>query len=243
MRQDQPTDLWIGTYASILDACGVLPGAKVADLACGTGDLTLALARAGYAVVGADLSEEMLSLARDKAAEAGFHAIPWIRQDLAELSLPGRYQAILSACDGVNYLTEDGRLASFLRRAYGLLEPGGVLAFDLSAPGKLLPMAGQIYTLDEDEGAYIWTNTLEEKAVLRMELTLFLRREDGAFTRHEEVHRQRAYTKTELESALREAGFSGVSVTAAFDGSPIKKNTQRYLVTARKGRGKEKHGR
>ena len=41
----------------------------VADLGCGTGDLTLALARAGYDMIGIDLSEEMLCILREKMHE------------------------------------------------------------------------------------------------------------------------------------------------------------------------------
>ncbi len=237
MRQDQPVELWIETYGSILSRSGVKPGARVADLACGTGGLTIPLAEAGYRLIGADLSEDMLSLARDKAARAGLRDIPWICQDLADLSLPGSYDAVLCACDGVNYLTEDGEIRSFLSRAYDALMPGGVLAFDVSGPAKLLPMAGQIYAMDTDEGAYIWTNASEDGNVIRMELTIFLARPDGLFTRSEEVHRQRAYSADELKGFLKAAGFSSVSVTD-FTGLPVGKSTQRILVTAKKRKGK-----
>ena len=46
-------------------------GERILDLGCGTGDLTLMLAQAGYDVIGIDRSEEMLSVLREKADELG----------------------------------------------------------------------------------------------------------------------------------------------------------------------------
>ena len=49
-----------------LKAHGIQDGI-VADFGCGTGELTLMLAQAGYDMIGIDVSEEMLSVLRDKA--------------------------------------------------------------------------------------------------------------------------------------------------------------------------------
>ena len=49
-----------------LTAHGVTDGI-VADFGCGTGELTLMLAQAGYDMIGIDRSEEMLSELREKA--------------------------------------------------------------------------------------------------------------------------------------------------------------------------------
>ena len=43
----------------------------VLDLACGTGSVSVRLAKAGYEVIGVDLSPDMLAVARQKAQAAG----------------------------------------------------------------------------------------------------------------------------------------------------------------------------
>ena len=53
-----------------LKAHGIQDGI-VADFGCGTGELTLMLAQAGYDMIGIDVSEEMLSVLRDKADALG----------------------------------------------------------------------------------------------------------------------------------------------------------------------------
>ena len=55
---------------SELAAHGINDG-LLADLGCGTGELTLMLSQAGYDVIGIDRSEEMLSVLREKADELG----------------------------------------------------------------------------------------------------------------------------------------------------------------------------
>lgn len=53
-----------------LEAHGIHDGI-VADLGCGTGELTLMLTQAGYDMIGIDQSEEMLCVVRDKAEQLG----------------------------------------------------------------------------------------------------------------------------------------------------------------------------
>ena len=60
-------------YAHIraeLQAHGIQDGI-LADLGCGTGELTLMLTQAGYDMIGIDQSEEMLCVVRDKAEQLG----------------------------------------------------------------------------------------------------------------------------------------------------------------------------
>ena len=77
----------------------------VADLGCGTGDLTLALAQAGYDMIGIDLSEEMLCILREKkcmnrAGRASF----LLQQDLRSLDLYGTVRAAVSTFDTLNHI-------------------------------------------------------------------------------------------------------------------------------------------
>ena len=80
-----------------LAAHGIRDGI-LADLGCGTGDLTLMLAQAGYDVIGIDRSEEMLSVLREKADELDMTGrILLLRQDLLSLDLYGTIRAAVSS--------------------------------------------------------------------------------------------------------------------------------------------------
>lgn len=78
-----------------LRAQGITEGI-VADLGCGTGELTLRLAEAGYDMIGVDLSSEMLCVVREKAAEAKIENLLLLNQDITQLDLFGTVRGVVS---------------------------------------------------------------------------------------------------------------------------------------------------
>src|SRR5262249_31094040 len=101
------------------------PVRRVVDLGIGTGDLVVALARAGYAVVGVDRSQPMLDLARAKIAAARLAAVPTLlRQDIRALRLDQRADAAVCVYTVANQLTADGDLGRALAAVRDALMPG-----------------------------------------------------------------------------------------------------------------------
>ena len=107
-------------------------GQAVLEVACGTGRVAIQLAREGFAVVGLDLSEAMLDVAREKSA--GLDNIRWAQGDMRSFDLeeafglaiiPGHsFQNLLTAAD------QAACLASIRRH----LVPGGQLVVHLDHP-------------------------------------------------------------------------------------------------------------
>jgi ubiquinone/menaquinone biosynthesis C-methylase UbiE len=207
LMQDVDYAAWAAFYTALLDSLGVSPGAAVAECACGTGGLTVPLA-ARYDMTGIDLSEEMLSQAVPKAKSAGRN-VRFVRQDMRRLRLMRPADAVLATCDGINYLLKDNDLAAFLNAAFHALKPGGALAFDISSPGKLRGTLGDnVLTLSEEDVAYIWHNRWSDsERVVQMNLSIFVRRPDGAYDRIVEQQAQRAWDEQEVLDALAKAGF------------------------------------
>ena len=105
----------------LLDALPPAP-ARVADLGCGTGTLSLLLAEEGYAVDGVDVSPEMVRLAKEKAA--GRDGVRFTEADASAPPLdPHSYDVVL--CRHVLWAMPDP--AATLRRWIDLLAPGGRL--------------------------------------------------------------------------------------------------------------------
>lgn len=210
LMRDVDYDGWAGYLASFLP-----PGAAVADCACGTGEITLRLARRGFRVTGVDISEAMLDVAAQKARRAGL-AVPFIRQDMARLQLHHPLEAVVCACDGVNYLSSLPAVSRFFQAARAALKPGGLLLFDVSSAYKLENVLGCNTFAEEEEGcAYIWRNAFDAKSrLLEMGLTFFTREADGRYSRFTERHIQRAHTQQELLGALEKAGFEAAAYGA-----------------------------
>lgn len=208
LMDDYDYDAWSEHYLSLVSgALGGMP-ARMVECACGTGSLTVRFAAAGLSVIGVDLSAAMLRRAEEKARKWGVQA-GFVRQDMRRLDLPRRVQAVLATCDGVNYLTTKEDVCAFFASAYQALTPGGVLCFDCSSRHKLEETMGNAFFGEERDGlAVLWQNTLNrERHILTMDVTFFVREEDGRYRRFREQHRQRAHSEQEIVAWLREAGF------------------------------------
>jgi 2-polyprenyl-3-methyl-5-hydroxy-6-metoxy-1,4-benzoquinol methylase len=100
-------------------------GERVLDLACGSGRHSLELVRQGFEVVGADISPELLEIARRDAERDGLEAA-FVEADLRDLEFDAEFDIVLSLNDGaIGYLeTEAENLRTFevISRS---LKPGG----------------------------------------------------------------------------------------------------------------------
>jgi demethylmenaquinone methyltransferase/2-methoxy-6-polyprenyl-1,4-benzoquinol methylase len=109
------------------DRAGVSAGDSVLDVCCGTGDLSLELARRvspGGSVVGCDFSEQMLDLAREKAASRGAGSVRFEWADALKLPYDdGRFDAVTVGFGVRNFADREQGLRELSR----VLKPGGRL--------------------------------------------------------------------------------------------------------------------
>src|ERR1700752_3611843 len=73
-------------------------GDPVLELGCGTGRITLAIAEAGYRIVGLDISERMLERALEKRGAMPREArerVQLVREDMTEFELGGKFRTIV----------------------------------------------------------------------------------------------------------------------------------------------------
>ena len=114
------------------DLAAVGPGSRALDVATGTGDLAIELARrvgSDGEVVGSDFSEEMLALARRKAPEIAFES-----GNALELPYPdGRFDAATVGFGARNFSDLDRGLAEMAR----VVRPGGrVVVLEITTPQR-----------------------------------------------------------------------------------------------------------
>lgn len=102
--------------------------APVLDAGCGIGDLTLALAAAGYAATGIDISTAAIDQATERAAEGDLDVrfIQGDARNLAALGLAGPQFNTIIDCTLFHSLPLDAR-DDYLRGIYAAANPGGRL--------------------------------------------------------------------------------------------------------------------
>ena len=192
-------------------ARSALPIHTVLDLACGTGSLTLELARRGYEMIGVDQAEEMLAQAAEKCRQASEIPPLFLHQSMDKLDLYGTIDACVCCLDSVNYVTSPQKLERAFQRVHTFLMPGGLFVFDVNTPDKLRALDGQVF-LDESADAYcVWrADYSARRRVCTYGMDLFTLEPDGRWSRAEELHEEYAYEPDELEALLIRAGFSRI---------------------------------
>jgi SAM-dependent methyltransferase len=112
----------------------------IVELGCGSGIMTEAVSTAGYDVLGFDLSEAMISLARKRAPKAQFR-----QESFLDAELPPCI-AVTAIGEVLNFLFDHRntmrRLRKLVRRAYAALGSGGLFLLDVAGPGRV-PRAGR----------------------------------------------------------------------------------------------------
>ncbi len=221
-------------YMELLRREGLKPKTAV-DLACGTGSVAIILAQMGMQVVGVDLSEEMLTVAAQKAQSLPQPPL-FVCQPLQKLYLPKAVDLAVCALDSLDYITEPADCRAAIHRVYKALNPGGCFIFDVNTPEKLRAMDGQVF-LDEDDDVYcVWRGAFDDETnICSYAMDLFQRR-GGVWHRSFEEHREYAYSAQQLTQYLKEAGFTGIRVYGDRRFGPPENGEQRIYIKARKGR-------
>lgn len=162
--------------------------------------------RAGYDMAGLDLSPAMLSRAEALTFEEGLK-IRYLQGDVARFRALEKYDFITAINDCINYISKEKLLSAF-ENVRSALNKNGIFLFDISSARKFREkIANTVCADDREDVTYLSFNSLEgEKAV--MDVTLFVRRRDGAFERRDERHIQYIYEEAEIVAALEKAGFS-----------------------------------
>ena len=220
-------------YHQILEREGVKPRTAV-DLACGTGSVALLLAQKGYAVTGVDMSEEMLTVAFQRAMEQETQPV-FVCQKLQQLHLPRAVDMAVCALDGLDYILDPADCQKAIQRVYKALNPGGIFIFDVNTPEKLRAMDGQVF-LDEDEDVYcVWRGEFDQDTnICSYGMDLF-QRQGNVWHRSFEEHQEYAYSVEQLRKYLKDAGFTHIRVYADGKLEAPGAGEQRVYFSARKG--------
>lgn len=205
----------------------------VLELGCGTGSMTELLADCGYDMIGVDNSVEMLEIAQEKKAQSG-HDILYLLQDMREFELYGTVRAVVSVCDSMNYVTDEGDLLTVFRLVNNYLDPGGIFIFDMNTVYKYDTLGESVIAENRDEGSFIWENWYDEETKINeYDLTLFIREEGGLYRKYEETHYQRAWEPGEIRRLLAAAGLQFLAVYDAFTHEPPRPDSERVYFIAR----------
>lgn len=211
-------------------------GGLLLDLACGTGSLSVEMAGKGYDVIGVDASWEMLSVAREKAAQAGADIL-FLCQKMQRLDLYGTIDAAICALDSINHITNGDDVLRIFQRVSLFLNDGGLFVFDANTIHKHRETLGdKAFIYDLDRVFCAWQNYYEPKNhSVRIQLDFF-EKDGNAYYRSSECFVERAYPQEQLCAWLEDAGLEVVAVYGELTDLPPAQEADRLVYVARKHR-------
>jgi SAM-dependent methyltransferase len=204
-----------------------LDSGLVIDLGCGAGEWARLLVRAGFEVLGYDVSEHMVRLARQTAPDAAFECASLYAAELRPSV------AITALGEALNYATSgdaptDVALGGLFRRVAKCLQPGGLFAFDVIVQSDDPPMNYRTWRKGEDWAVMGEVAEDAERHVLVRDSTIF-REHDGAWRRSEERHEVLVLNAERLTELLSDAGFD-VSVGTSYGSHELLDRRRAFLA-------------
>ena len=202
------------------------------DVACGTGNVTVRLAKHFKDIYAVDLSEDMLREAFNKLKENRIKG-KILCQDMTEMQLNRKFDLITSVLDSTNYITDEDDLEKYFSSVKEHLKDDGIFIFDVNSYYKLSEILGNnIYTYSEEDVFYTWENVFEDDMV-SMFLTFFVKQGE-LYERFEEEHFERAYKEEELESALSNCGLKVINKFDGYSNNKVQANSERIVYVVKK---------
>lgn len=217
----------------VMERFGHAPG-RTLDLACGTGSLTIELAKKGVDIFGVDASAEMLTEALDKAYDNDMQIL-FVRQNMQSLELPETVDTVVCTLDSVNHITSKKALTAAFERVAEYLADDGLFVFDANTIYKHREVLGDnCYIYDMPEVFCAWQNNYDPKNN-KVIITLdFFERRDDMYIRSSEQFTERAYSREEMSGMLSAAGLEIAAVYGDMTFEEPSENEQREIYAVRK---------
>jgi SAM-dependent methyltransferase len=181
------------------------------DLCCGTGQLSAYFLEKDYRVVGLDLSDEMLKLAKAKlmpyvvAKKAAF-----IQADATCFELEESFGLVVSTYDALNHLPDMESLVGCFRSTFNVLEECGYFIFDLNTSLGLKNWNSM--SVNPGEDVFLFNRGIYDDQTVKAwtKITGFVRNDDGFYERFDETVYNTAFELSAVESNLLLTGFRTV---------------------------------
>lgn len=207
----------------------------ILELACGTGDLAIRLQKRGYEVTGLDLSQDMLTMADEKAFDAK-EELQWVQGDMRDLRGIGEFQSVTCYSDSLCYLQSEPDMQQTFDEVYQVLAENGCFLFDVHSVYQVEEGFKDYSFHDQtDDFAFLWDSYPgKETHSVEHFLTFFVKDQDETFVRKDELHQERTYEIKDYLRMLENAGFSNVEVYGDFTDEKPTETTKRLFFVAHK---------
>ena len=216
--------------AGVAGLLGLPDGARLLDFCCGPGRHAIEFSKQGLDVTGLDRTAHYLSIAGEKAEEAGV-SLETVLGDARTTQWDATFDAAVSLYTSFGYFEDPGEDRKMLANVYDALKPDGQVLLDMS--GK--EVVARAFSNESSETLPDGTELRETRAVepgWEWVRNRWVIEKDGE--RHETTFRVRVYSGVELKAILLSVGFVDLRLYGSLDGAPYDEQARRLVAVARK---------
>lgn len=218
--------------STLFERYGVKGREPILDLACGTGSLTVELAKLGYDMIGVDSAATMLSEAQEKKYRENVDVL-FLCQDMTELDLYGTVSGTVCMLDSLNHLESEEDVRKTIENVALFTEHGGIFIFDVNTIYKHREiLADNTFVYDYDDVYCVWQNSLNDDNSVDISLDIF-ELDGDVYLRSAEDITERAYPLESIEIWLNENEFEVLHIFDEMSDNPVNDKTQRAVFVAR----------
>jgi SAM-dependent methyltransferase len=214
-------------------------GDPILELMCGTGRVTIPLAKKGFNITGLDISSEMLGVARQKAKDAGLE-INWIEADGRDFSLKEKYSCVFIPFNSFLNLSGQADMEACLKSVRAHMKHDGCFAIDIFNPDLKILMRRRedrfpVETIQNPDGegqVVITESTFYDAVEQIINIRWFYKFEDTGNEFAKDFSLRILFPR-EVDNLLRYSGFVVDDKFGDYDFSPFTASSAKQLIVCR----------
>lgn len=214
---------------------------SILDAACGTGQHAIALSKAGFNCSGADISQEMVAVARTNALQAG-SAATFQQAGFGQMTQrfgESQFDGLICLGNSLPHLLDETSLANALSDFRTVLKPGGLMIlqnrnFDLVLSERSRWMPPQSFSEGENLWVFARFYDFNPDGRLTFNIQILHRQGQGVFDQQVISTRLWPMEKALLANHVNQSGFSSLRFFGNLAGDPFEASESGNLVITAK---------
>lgn len=185
---------------------------RILELACGSGNHAFELEKLGFSILATDYSEDLLAVAREKAAARG-SAVDFRLADMRTLSLEeDDIDAAICLFDSIGYVQTNAAIQQVLAGVHRHLRPDGLFVFEFWHAAAMLsgydPLRVRRWPVEDGELLRIASTKLDPgQQLAEVTYDIYELNNDHTFSHLQETQVNRYFLVPEMDAFLIQAGF------------------------------------
>jgi SAM-dependent methyltransferase len=205
---------------------------NILSLGCGTASHDIVLAKSGFKIMGIDMSDKMIKIAKEKAS-AEKADIKFKVADITDFKVSEKFDFSMAMFNIIGYMIENESMEKMLKNVSKYLKKGGLFVFDCWYGPAVLKSRPEDKTKEIGNGLVRKTtqNLDIEKSIIEINFEI----KENNVARSKETHKMRFWNLKEMDYFLNKNGFEMIKACNFMDlSSKISENDWNIFIIAKK---------